>query len=137
MDNLTKNERSSLMRKVKSKKNKSTELKTIEIFKSLGIKGWQRGYKIIGHPDFVFRKQRIAIFVDGCFWHGCARHCRIPMDNHEYWINKVKKNIARDIKITEYIQQKNWNVLRIWEHELEKKSFNDAFFEYIKSMSTN
>ncbi|MEG1925646.1 MAG: hypothetical protein RR415_07850 [Ruthenibacterium sp.] len=58
------------MSKVRSKSNKSTELWLIEIFGEQGIKGWQRNYPVKGHPDFVFQKKRIAVFVDGCFWHG-------------------------------------------------------------------
>ena len=62
--------RSDIMRQVKSKKNKSTELRLIEIFKENGITGWRRNYPVKGHPDFVFPKKKIAVFVDGCFWHG-------------------------------------------------------------------
>lgn len=62
--------RSEIMRKVKSKKNKSTELRLIEIFKQNGITGWKRNYPVKGHPDFVFQKEKVAVFVDGCFWHG-------------------------------------------------------------------
>ena len=62
--------RSDIMRQVKSKKNKSTELRLIEIFKQNGITGWRRNYPVKGHPDFVFPKKKIAVFVDGCFWHG-------------------------------------------------------------------
>ena len=58
------------MRKVKSKKNKSTELRLIDIFKQNGITGWKRNYPVKGHPDFVFLKEKVAVFVDGCFWHG-------------------------------------------------------------------
>ena len=62
--------RSEIMRKVKSKKNKSTELRLIEVFKKNGIIGWKRNYPVKGHPDFVFLKEKVAVFVDGCFWHG-------------------------------------------------------------------
>ena len=62
--------RSEIMRKVKSNKNKSTELRLIDIFKQNGITGWKRNYPVKGHPDFVFQKEKIAVFVDGCFWHG-------------------------------------------------------------------
>lgn len=62
--------RSNIMKKVASKGNKSTELKLITLFKENNIKGWRRQYPVKGHPDFVFLKQKVAIFVDGCFWHG-------------------------------------------------------------------
>ena len=83
-DVFSKEERSSIISKVRSKQNKSTELRMISIFHDLGIKGWRRNYKAIGHPDFVFLEKRIAVFVDGCFWHG--HNCRnlTPDDNSEY-----------------------------------------------------
>ena len=62
--------RSEIMRKIKSKGNKSTELRLISLFKEFGITGWRRNYPVKGRPDFVFLNRRIAIFVDGCFWHG-------------------------------------------------------------------
>ena len=71
--------RSEIMRKVKSKKNKSTELRLIDIFKQNGITGWKRNYPVKGHPDFVFLKEKVAVFVDGCFWHG--HDCRNTRQN--------------------------------------------------------
>ena len=80
--------RSEIMRQVKSKKNKSTELQLIEVFKENGITGWQRSYAVKGHPDFVFPKQKIAVFVDGCFWHGHDCRNTRPAENAEYWKKK-------------------------------------------------
>jgi DNA mismatch endonuclease (patch repair protein) len=110
-------------------------LRVIELFKQFGIKGWRRKYKIDGKPDFVFAKQKIAIFVDGCFWHGCVKHCRIPLDNHEYWVAKIDKNIKRDISVVESLQEKNWDVIRIWEHEIKPKSLNTSIFNHIKHLT--
>ena len=72
------------MRAVKSKGNKSTEAKLILYFKSQHIAGWQRHYNIIGKPDFVFLKNRISVFVDGCFWHGHSCRNLNPSQNKEY-----------------------------------------------------
>ena len=109
------------MSKIRSKKNKSTELRLIEIFKTAGIKGWRRNYPIKGHPDFVFMKERIAIFVDGCFWHG--HDCRnvTPSDNAEFWNKKRIDNKERDARMTKRLESYGWTVLRIWECELKKK----------------
>lgn len=114
--------RSDIMSKVRSKENKSTELRLIKLFKDNGITGWQRHYKVKGHPDFVFLKERVAIFVDGCFWHG--HECRNihPKDNEEYWNKKRQRNIQHDIEITEHFQKRGWTVVRIWECELKKKN---------------
>lgn len=114
--------RSDIMRHVRSKENKSTELKLIEIFKSLGIKGWRRNYSVVGHPDFVFPKRRVAIFVDGCFWHGHDCRNTRPADNAEYWQKKRQRNVEHDQLVTAMFEQRGWTVIRIWECELKKKN---------------
>ena len=95
--------RSDIMRRVKSKKNKSTELRLIEIFKQNGITGWRRNYPVKGHPDFIFPKKKIVVFVDGCFWHG--HDCRNTRP-----------------EVTAMFEVRGWTVLRIWECELKKKN---------------
>lgn len=116
------NTRSAVMRKVRGKGNKSTELKLIELFKQNGIVGWKREYRVKGHPDFVFLKLRIAIFVDGCFWHGHDCRNTQPKQNEEYWTKKRERNIKHDAEITALFEQRGWTVVRIWECELKKKN---------------
>ena len=77
-DVFTKKKRSQVMAAIRSKGNKATELKLTSILRAAGITGWRRHQPIPGHPDFIFRRGRLAIFVDGCFWHGCRWHCRMP-----------------------------------------------------------
>ena len=110
--------RSNIMRQVKSRNNKSTEIKLIEIFKNQSLNGWRRKYKLFGNPDFVFPKQKIALFVDGCFWHGhyCRKHT--PKSNELYWTNKIKRNQNRDSEVGLKLSQMGWKVIRIWECEL-------------------
>lgn len=68
--------------------------------------------------DIVFTKQRIAVFIDGCYWHGCAQHARVPSQaNTDYWQRKLARNIERDIETTSRLQCAGWRVLRFWEHE--------------------
>lgn len=67
--------------------------------------------------DLVLRKTRIAVFVDGCFWHGCPDHRTQPATNSRFWADKIARNIERDTETTEYLQQSGWTVLRFWEHE--------------------
>lgn len=88
----------------------------------MGIKGWRRNYPVAGHPDFVFPKLKVAVFVDGCFWHG--HNCRNlkPSNNSEYWEKKIKYNIEHDKKVTASFEKRGWKVLRIWECELKKKN---------------
>lgn len=120
-DVFNKQKRSEIMRSVRSKKNKSTELKLIEIFKENGITGWRRNYNVKGHPDFVFLKQRVAVFVDGCFWHGHDCRNTKPKENEQYWINKRKQNQIHDKVVQDRFESRGWKVLRIWECELSMK----------------
>lgn len=114
-------ERSEIMKKVKSKNNKSTELKLIAFFKEKGIKGWRRNYKLFGNPDFVFPKQRVVVFTDGCFWHGHDCRNTKPEDNKDYWKTKIEKNRNRDALVNQKLLEKKWKVIRVWECELIKK----------------
>lgn len=114
--------RSDIMQKVRSKNNKSTELKLIQIFKENGIKGWKRNYSVKGHPDFVFLDKKVAVFVDGCFWHGHDCRNTRPSDNAEYWEKKRARNIRHDKEITAMFERRGWTVLRIWECGLKKKN---------------
>ena len=114
--------RSEIMRQVKSKKNKSTELRLIEVFKENGITGWRRNYAVKGHPDFVFPKQKIAVFVDGCFWHGHDCRNTRPADHQDYWQKKRERNIKHDQEVSAMFEARGWTVLRIWECELKKKN---------------
>lgn len=114
--------RSEIMSKVHSKNNKSTELKLIDVFKENGIVGWRGNYSVKGHPDFVFLDKKIAIFVDGCFWHGHDCRNTRPSDNADYWTKKRERNIKHDKEITELFEQRGWTVIRIWECELKKKN---------------
>ena len=121
-DIFTPEKRSDVMKAVKSRNTKTTELKMIEIFKELHIIGWRRTYPLLGKPDFVFPKKRVVVFVDGCFWHG--HDCRnvTPSDNSEFWEAKRLYNKKHDEEVTQTLVEKNWTIIRIWECELKKKN---------------
>ncbi|GHT23429.1 very short patch repair endonuclease [Endomicrobiia bacterium] len=95
---------------VRSSKNNSTELKLISIFKEYAIKGWQRNYKLEGKPDFVFKNGKKVVFTDGCFWHG-----------HKCRTTKIIRNKIRDKEVSKILKEKGWQVIRIWECELNNK----------------
>lgn len=124
-DTFSKKDRSQIMSAVKSKGNVSTELKLIKIFKTEGIKGWRRNYPLFGNPDFVFPKIRVAIFADGCFWHGHDCRNTRPKDNAGYWQKKRSRNQTRDKLVTETLLEKGWKVFRVWECEISKKDYSD------------
>jgi DNA mismatch endonuclease, patch repair protein len=67
--------------------------------------------------DFVFRSRRVAVFLDGCFWHGCEEHGRVPRDPTGYWAKKLGRNRERDRRNNEVLAAEGWEVLRFWEHE--------------------
>ncbi len=121
-DVYNKEKRSAVMRNIKGKGNKSTELALIKVFQESEIHGWRRGYPVKGHPDFVFLKKRIAVFVDGCFWHG--HNCRNtrPKENKDFWSKKIGGNIEHDKAVTKIFEDRGWTVIRIWECELKKKN---------------
>ena len=136
MDVYDKNKRSDIMSKVRYKNGKSTEQKLIKMFKERHITGWRRTYKMIGKPDFVFPKQKIVIFVDGCFWHG--HDCRnvVPKDNAEYWDQKRERNIQRDKSVTETISGRGWRVVRIWECELKVRSISQKVVDLLDELES-
>ncbi len=120
-DVFTPAKRSDVMSRIRSHGNKGTELRLMEVFRAHGFTGWRRRQKLLGKPDFVFRAQRVCVFVDGCFWHGCPKCYRRPATNRKFWDTKRERNMERDAEVTEALKKKGWRVLRVWEHELKKK----------------
>jgi DNA mismatch endonuclease (patch repair protein) len=111
--------RSRSMAAVKSKDNSTTErLLRMALVRS-GISGWITQVKLPGRPDIYFPKQRIAIFLDGCFWHGCSRCGHIPKTNTLFWATKIRRNRERDQKNTELLRRQGILVIRAWEHCLQ------------------
>lgn len=85
-------------------------------------RGWKAltGMKLPGSPDLIFPRARVAVFVDGCFWHGCPLHYTAPEDNNEFWQRKLAQNLKRDREVDAALTEAGWRVVRIWEHELRK-----------------
>ena len=106
---------------IRSRGNKDTELALIKLFLRHRITGWRRHQNVFGKPDFLFRWNRLALFVDGCFWHGCPRHCKIPAGNRAFWKEKFAANKARDRRVNRELRKLGWRVIRIWEHDLSKR----------------
>jgi len=119
-DVFTKAKRSDVMSRIRSRGNKETELAFIKLLRQHGITGWRRHQNVFGKPDFLFRRNRLAIFVDGCFWHGCPTHGRKPGSNRDYWVKKLKRNSQRDAIVKKTLKKAGWTVIRFWEHDLKK-----------------
>ena len=120
-DVFSKSKRSEVMSRIRSSGNKKTEVALINFFRKFHITGWRRNRPLFGKPDFVFPKLRLAVFVDGCFWHGCPRCYTRPKSNLEFWDAKISRNRARDRDVNRHLRKLGWKVLRIWEHELKVK----------------
>lgn len=119
-DWLTPEQRSRNMSSIRSRGNATTELAFVKGLRAVGIVGWRRHLPSLpGKPDFAFRTQKLAVFIDGCFWHGCPRCYRPPQDNRSYWRTKILQNRQRDRLRTVQLKRLGWRVLRIWEHSLK------------------
>lgn len=118
-DNLKPEDRQKTMQAVKGKGTKP-ERRLWAMLAGMGIKGWKKNVDaLIGKPDVVFTSQRVVVFIDGCFWHGCP-HCRrkLPETNREYWERKIKRNVELAQIHNEQLQRDGWTVVRVWEHEM-------------------
>jgi DNA mismatch endonuclease (patch repair protein) len=135
-DFLSKEKRSKVMSAIRSKGNETTELAMIRLFRENKIAGWRRNYKLQGKPDFVFPKDKVVVFVDGCFWHGHT--CLKPRDSLKkgFWKEKIERNKKHDRLINRILRTGNWNVVRVWECEIEKKKYGKKL-NLIKSYLKN
>ncbi len=106
------------MARIRSNGNRTTELRLVRVMRRYKIKGWRRGSKLSGRPDFVFPKRKLVLFVDGDFWHGNPRRFRLPKSNRAYWQKKIEANRKRDRAVNRELRQLGWRVLRIWESAL-------------------
>lgn len=113
--------RSRIMGSIKGK-DTLLELKFEKILKDAGLKFRRNVKELPGRPDVVFKNKKIVIFVDGCFWHGCKEHFSPPKSNRWFWMKKISDNIERDKLINKFYKKMGWRVLRIWQHDMNKKS---------------
>jgi len=119
-DTFTKRERSTLMSKIKSKGTR-IEITMEKSLRSLGLKP-VKDSKIVGNPDFVFPEIRVVVFCDGDFWHGYkfGKNPRLNVvDNRDFWLAKIKRNIRRDAEVNRILSREGWKVLRFWEHDIK------------------
>lgn len=116
-DVLTHEQRKRCMSRVR---NRNTDIELI-FRKALWTAGlrYRLDYKLTGKPDLVFVGKSLAVFVDGCYWHGCPEHGQIPKTNETFWREKIEKNIARDAAINDSLATAGWRVLRFWEHDIK------------------
>ena len=126
----TTKKRSEVMSLIRGKGNKETEGALLALLRQNKISGWRRHLPLPGKPDFAFAggpsrqasvpKQKVAVFVDGCFWHGCPKCYKRPKTNWKFWDRKRADNMARDKRVTRQLRRQGWKVIRIWQHSLKK-----------------
>lgn len=136
-DIFSKAKRSEVMSLVRGTGNRSTELRLIELLREASITGWRRKHPLPGRPDFVFVKHHLAIFVDGCFWHGCPKHLSKPATNRAFWMRKLTANKNRDRLVTQVLKKRGWRVLRIWQHALTRKHEGRCVMRIRRALSKN
>ena len=129
------------MSRIRGRGNKETEVALVKLLRRHGITGWKRNQPVLGKPDFVFPHTRVAVFVDGCFWHGCPKHsnpskwvkkssmrssgvsrrgAETRRTGKLFWREKMAANIARDRFVNRELRKRGWRVVRIWECALAK-----------------
>ena len=116
MDVHSKEKRSYNMSRIRGK-NTTPEIALRKALWALGLR-YRLHYKLPGKPDIVFVSKKIAIFVDGCFWHGCPAHSTKPKTNSIFWETKLQGNMERDRKNEQLLKKAGWKVFRFWEHEI-------------------
>jgi len=124
------------MRAVKSV-NTGPERRLRAMLVGLGLRGWRINYEEApGKPDFAFPERKVAIFVDGCFWHQCPACNRpLPQNNREYWEKKILRNVQRDRRLDQELASIGWRVVRVWEHQLKKsQDLRPVATEVIKAL---
>lgn len=107
-----------MMSAVRSRGNRSTEWRLRGHLISAGIRGWTVQPDIAGSPDFAFPEQRLAIFVDGAFWHGAPGFDRFPTSRIPFWTAKIEGNKKRDTSVNRALRASGWSVLRFWDYQL-------------------
>ena len=117
MDSLTPEQRRYCMSRIKGK-NTKPELVLRSALWHLGYRYRLHPADLEGKPDIAFPSKRVAIFVDGCFFHGCPEHATIPKTNTRFWRAKIDRNRMRDHTVNRVLQDAGWTVLRFWEHEV-------------------
>lgn len=101
-------------------KDTSPELKIRKKLYSQGLRGYRVHYQLPGRPDITFTRYRIAVFIDGCYWHKCPECFTEPQTRREFWMNKINRNVERDKEINLLLESDGWHVLRFWEHQVRK-----------------
>jgi DNA mismatch endonuclease (patch repair protein) len=120
MDRVTREVRSKIMASVRTAGG-TTERKMEKLLRHRGIRGYKKQWPVAGKPDFAWPKSKVAVFVDGCFWHGCPRCDRPSKSNTKFWRLKILSNRRRDARVSRKLRKAGWSVLRVWECRISEE----------------
>lgn len=148
VDPLDAEARSCLMARIRGRGNPSTERAMLVLLKAGGIEGWRRhvpirvqevvsGRKLLVRPDFVFPKERVGLFIDGCFWHGCPKHSVTPSKNAGFWRRKIQSNKKRDRLQRNGLRKQGWIVMSVWEHSMKGGTSSSILLRLRKALDPN
>src|SRR5579872_1712431 len=120
MDRVTREVRSRIMASVRTTGG-TTERKMESLLRLGKVRGFRKQWPVAGKPDFAWPKSMVALFVDGCFWHGCPRCDRPSKSNTKFWRSKIVSNRRRDTRVSRKLRNDGWSVLRVWECRISEK----------------
>ena len=120
MDRVSQEVRSKIMASIRTFGG-TTERKMEKLLRKRGIRGFRKQWPVAGKPDFAWPKSRVALFVDGCFWHGCPRCDRPSKSNTMFWKSKIVSNRRRDARVARKLRKEGWSVLRVWECKIAEE----------------
>lgn len=132
-DNLTKEQRKKNMQNIRSKGTIPEKLVMKELRK-LKIHFTKHDKKLPGKPDIVFKRKKIAVFIDSDFWHCNPKRFKMPKTNESYWTKKFERNIKRDKEVNRLLIEMGWKVIRLWEYDI-KHNFNECFIKILDSIN--
>jgi DNA mismatch endonuclease (patch repair protein) len=123
MDVFSKDKRSAVMAAIRGRGNRSTERTFAALLRCARLRGWTlHSRDVVGKPDFFFEETQVAVFVDGCFWHGCPKCFKAPRQNAEFWALKIGRNRKRDRAVSRKLRRQGIRVVRVWEHDVEART---------------
>jgi DNA mismatch endonuclease (patch repair protein) len=136
-DNLNPEDRRKTMQAVKGKGTR-LERRLFAMLAGMRVKGWKKNASDIeGKPDVVFSHEKLAIFIDGCFWHGCpVCNRKLPETNHEYWVRKINRNVELAKIHNQKLADDGWIIIRVWEHEIRDKAAMQRIKSTIRQVLT-
>jgi len=122
MDHVSKEVRSKIMASVRSRNNRTTEQALGRLLWAAGIRGYRKQWPVAGRPDFAWPSLKVAVFVDGCFWHGCSRCKYLPRTHTKFWREKIQANQRRDRRVSRQLRRAGWAVIRVKECTVSRAS---------------